>query len=563
MAVIGIDLGTSNSLVTYWNGSQVEPIKSRFGHYLTPSVVGIDDNGEILIGEIAKERLISHPQLTAAAFKRFIGTDKVYQLGMHNFTPIELSSLILSSLKEDAELYLQEPCEEVVVSVPAYFNNIQREATMEAANLAGLKVLNLISEPTAAAMAYGLHKEEDLSILVIDLGGGTFDVSLLEMFEGIMQVEAIAGDNQLGGEDFTNLIARDCLAKTGLENEGLSAEVHSVIYQKAEGIKKEFAYQLACRFDFDVAGTTYHYELTKKQYEQLCEPLLAKMRLPIGRVLNDGKISIEQLDRVILIGGATKDPLVRNFLSKLLRTIPYTSINPDEAVGIGAGIQTALKKDHSMVSELMLTDVCAHSLGVDSVRETSGGFISGIFSPIIERNTNIPVSKVETFFSVSDNQKTIRFTIYQGESPLVKDNLKIGEIIIPIEPAPKDYPVDCRFTYNTNGILEVLLTVKQTGETHQLIIEESPGKLTEEEIQNSLKKLEKLKIHPRDRAENRLLLARIERLYAETTGDLRAYVQTLLIQFETVLQKQDEILTKKTVSELTEKLNHLEKGLWL
>lgn len=563
MAVIGIDLGTSNSLAAFWNGDQVELIANRFGTYLTPSVIGVDENNEILVGEIAKQRMVSHPQKSAAAFKRFMGTEKIYQLGSYSFTPIELSSLVLSSLKEDAELFLKEPCDEVVISVPAYFNNIQREATMEAANLAGLKVLNLISEPTAAAMAYGLHKEEDVSILVIDLGGGTFDVSLLEMFEGIMQVEAIAGDNQLGGEDFTQLIIRDCLTKTQLDNETLPAAVHSVIYQKAETLKKELSYQVKSGFEFEKDGTIHSYELTKQQYEKLCEPLLAKMRLPIGRVLNDKKISVEEIDRVILIGGATKDPVARNFLAKLLRTIPYTSINPDEAVGIGAGIQTALKKDHSMVSELMLTDVCSHTLGVESVRELGNEWINGVFTPIIERNTTIPVSKVETFYTVRDQQPKIRFAVYQGESPRVSENLKIGEIIIPLDPAPKDYPVDCRFTYDTSGILEVLVTVKQTGESHQLIIEESPGKLSPTEIQRSLQKLENLKIHPRDRAENRLLTARLERLYAETTGEMREYIQTLLLRFEAVLQKQDDQLVKKEVRELTEVLNNVEKGLWL
>ncbi|GCF95330.1 molecular chaperone HscC [Enterococcus florum] len=563
MAIVGIDLGTSNSLVTYWNGTEVELIKSRFGQTLTPSVVGLDDNGEILIGEIAKERLISHPQLTAAAFKRFMGTEKEYHLGSHTFTPIELSSLILSSLKEDAELFLNESCEEVVISVPAYFNNTQREATMEAARLAGMKVLNLLSEPTAAAMAYGLHREEDLSILVIDLGGGTFDVSLLEMFEGIMQVEAIAGDNQLGGEDFTQLIVKDCLNKNQLLDEMLTAEVYSVLYQKAEMLKKELAIQFSTSFEFEIGDASYCYELTKQAYEHLCEPLLTKMRFPIGRVLNDGNTAIEEIDRVILIGGATKDPVVRNFLSKLLKTIPYTSINPDEAVGVGAGIQTALKKDRSMVSEMMLTDVCAHSLGVECVQNFGSKMIGGLFSPIIERNTTIPVSKVKTFYSIYDQQEKICFSIFQGESPHVKDNLKIGEMEISIPKAPKGYPVECRFTYDSNGLLEVLLTIKDTGKTHQLIIEESPGTLSEADIRASLKKLEALKIHPRDRAENRLLLARLERLYAETTGETREHVQQLLFRFEAVLEKQEVHQTKKAASELTKTLAELEKGLWL
>lgn len=563
MAVIGIDLGTSNSLAAYWDGEQVQLIKNRFGNTMTPSVVGVDDNGEILLGEIAKERLISHPQLTAAAFKRFMGTAKQYSMGKHHFTPIELSSLILSSLKEDAQLALNETCDEAVISVPAYFNNIQREATMEAASLAGLKVLSLISEPTAAAMAYGLHREEDVSILVIDLGGGTFDVSLLQMFEGIMQVEAIAGDNRLGGEDFNNLIVLDCLEKNQLSTDLVSADVYAVLYQKAERIKQELTHHETCQFEFEANRNSYTYELTKREYEKLCEGLLAKMRMPIGRVLNDGGIQVNELDRVILIGGATKDFAVRNYLSRLLRTIPYTSISPDEAVGMGAGIQTALKKDRSMVSELILTDVCSHSLGVESTSEQGNMYIQGVFSPIIERNTTIPVSKVQTFWTLRDNQPKIRFSVYQGESPMVKDNLKIGEISVPIKKKPKNYPIDCRFTYDTNGLLEVLVTIQETGETHQLIIQESPGKLSDEEVEASLKKMEELKVHPRDLAENRLLLARIERLYAESIGDAREVAQSMLLAFEASLGKQDKHHTRKLAKELTQALNDLEKGLWL
>lgn len=378
-----------------------------------------------------------------------------------------------------------------------------------------------------------------------------------------MQVEAIAGDNHLGGEDFTHVIIQDCLAKNDLANDVIPAEVHAVLYQKAERLKQELTSQQRAQFEFSYKEETLVYSIFKSEYEELCEGLLARMRMPIGRVLNDGQVTVEELDRVILIGGATKDYVVRSFLGKLLRTFPYTHINPDEAVGIGAGIQSALKKDHSMVSEMMLTDVCGHTLGVEISHKTESTLVQGVFSPIIERNTTIPVSRVQTYYSMEDNQPHVRFGIYQGESPLVKDNLKIGELSIPIKKAPSGYPIDCRFTYDTNGLLEIIVTEKQTGKSRKLVIEESPGKLTPKEIEASLKKLENLKIHPRDRAENRLLLARIERLYAESIGEMRMYVQSLLMHFEAVMNKQDEQLTKKTVKELTEKLTQLEKGYWL
>lgn len=562
MKIIGIDLGTSNSLVSFWDGTSVQLIKNQFGQTLTPSVVGIDDNGELLIGAIAKERLISHPQLTAATFKRFMGTDKQYTLARHSFTPVELSSLILRSLKEDAENFLNQTCEKVIISVPAYFNNVQREATIEAAKLAGLTVQNLISEPTAAAIAYEFHKEADQSILVVDLGGGTFDVSLLEMFDGIMQVEAIAGDNHLGGEDFTHVIVKDCLKKNQLSDSLLSATVQSVLYQKAELLKRTITTQESFSFNFEWENKTYSYELSQERYKDLCEPLLAKMRQPISRVLNDGKISIKDIDQVVLIGGATKNPIVRNYFSRLLQTIPYTQINPDEAVGHGAGIQAALKQDRSMVSELMLTDVCAYTLGIETVSRTSDGYMAGIYSPIIERNTTVPVSKIKTFYTIYDNQNCVNFSIYQGENPMVKDNLKIGELEIHIPSAPENTPIDCRFTYDANGLLEVLVSDKN-GRTEQLIIESSPGKLSEQQMYDSLQKLNALKVHPKDRAENRLLLARLERFYAETTGQQREQVQSLLFHFNNILEKQEEILTKRTAVEITRKLNEIEKGLWL
>lgn len=559
--MIGIDLGTSNSVVSYWDGEQIQLIPNRFGKVLTPSVVGVDDDGKILVGEIAKERLISHPQLTAAAFKRFMGTSKQYKLEKHVFSPTELSSLVLKTLKEDAESHLGEPCTEAVISVPAYFNNIEREATIEAAKLAGLTVQSLVSEPTAAALAYGLHKEIDQSILVIDLGGGTFDVSLLEMFSGVMQVEAISGDNQLGGEDFTQVIIHDCLRKNNLAGELLSAELQAVIYKKAERLKLDLSVEEKSKFSFERDQTLFHYELTVNEYEQLCLPLLKRMRQPIGRVLSDGRIDSKSIDQMILIGGATKNPLIKNYFSRLMKIIPYTQINPDEAVGRGAGIQAALKTQKEMVNELMMTDVCAHSLGVEVVSQGPSGYIPGVFEPIIERNTTIPVSKIKTFWTLKDNQEKVTISVYQGEHPMVKNNLQIGELSINLPPKPADSPVDCRFTYDSNGVLEVIVTDME-GNSNQLIIESHPGKLTEEQLQESLNKMEKLKIHPRDRAENRLLLAKLERAYTEALGEKRQYIQHLIIEFQQTLDKQDDLETQRLSVKILQQLNAMEDGLW-
>lgn len=355
MATIGIDLGTSNSLVGYWNGESAVLIENEFGEVLTPSIISVDDNQEILVGQIAKERLMTHPQLTAATFKRFMGTEKIYKMGTYSFTPVELSTLLLKKLKQNAERMLNEECCHTIISVPAYFNNVQRAATIEAANLAGLEVNHLISEPTAAAMAYGIHRlEEDSRILVIDLGGGTFDVSLLEMFEGIMQVEAIAGDNRLGGEDFTYAILKDCLAENKLDQQVLPAEIEASLYKKIEMIKKELSPTTPQQFEFVLDEKEYTYQLTEERFRSICQPLLAKLRAPIIRVLNDSGIKLDEIDRIILIGGATKSTTIRSFVSKLLGKLPFTQINPDEAVGVGATIQSALKENKEMVGVLLI-----------------------------------------------------------------------------------------------------------------------------------------------------------------------------------------------------------------
>lgn len=563
MATIGIDLGTSNSLVGYWDGDHAKLIPNMFGKLLTPSVVSVDETGEILIGEIAKERLYTHPTCTVAAFKRFMGTDKVYRRKGHTFSPVELSALILRNLKADAEKYLQEECRQAVISVPAYFNNIQREATIEAAKLADLDTLNLISEPTAAAMAYGLHKgEEDSSILVIDLGGGTFDVSLLEMFEGIMQVKAIAGDNHLGGEDFTEYLIRDCIKEQEWKYHTIDASLRALLYRKMEHGKIQLSNHDSLEITFEYEGQSYQYKRSQQQLKELWKPLLNKIRKPVSRVLNDTKMTVREVDQVILIGGATRAPTIRHHVGVLLGKLPFTQINPDEAVGLGAVIQTALKERKEMLDEMILTDVCGYTMGVDYTKEMHHGNLkNGYYAPIIERNTSIPVSKMDTFQTLYDYQEMVRFNIYQGENMMVKDNLKIGEIEVPVPRAPKGLLLNVRFTYDTNGILEVVAKVPDSNEEKRLVIQNSPNKLTDEEIEKKLEKLKLLKIHPADRAENRLLLARAERLYAESLGDMRGRITELILWFQQELEKQDENNTEKAAQKMSSYLEQLEKEL--
>lgn len=561
MSIIGIDLGTTNSLVAYWSEEGAKIIPNVLGKSLTPSVVSVDENGELYIGQIAKERLITHPHLTAATFKRYMGTEKLYPLGRYTFTPEELSSFVIKSLKEDAEAYLQEEVTEAVISVPAYFNDTQRKATKRAAELAGLKVERLISEPTAAAISYGLHQEEsETKFLVFDLGGGTFDVSILELFEGVMEVQSIAGDNFLGGEDFTNAIAEYFIESKEINLQGLDIKKRSAIYKQAELCKVELSKNNSFTMKVLLDEQPYEVVLDRSIFEKIAHNLVLRLRLPIERALRDAAVSPAELDAVILIGGATRMPLVKTVVGKMFSKLPFSNINPDEAVALGAAIQAALKERKEELDEVILTDVCPYSLGTNVVREVAGGQLQrGYFLPIIERNTPIPVSRVERLQTVRDNQKELCLEIYQGESRKVENNIKLGEFNIKVPMAPAgEQQLDVRYTYDINGILEVEVLVLSTSEVKRMVIEKNPGKMSAEEIQDRLNMLKELKIHPREKAENRQLLARGERMYEEALGERREYISMLIMRFEHILELQDINKAKKAALELEKTLDEIE-----
>ncbi|MDD6772237.1 molecular chaperone HscC [Inconstantimicrobium porci] len=542
MTTIGIDLGTTNSLVSYFKNDRAVIIPNVLGQHLTPSVVGVDDNGEILVGSIAKERLLTHPLLTASNFKRFMGTDKKYKLGEYTFSPEDLSSFVLKSLKSDAENYLHEEITEAVISVPAYFNDAQRKATKRAGELAGLKVERLISEPTAAAVAYGLHEnQDDTQFLVFDLGGGTFDVSILELFEGVMEVKSIAGDNYLGGTDFDNILLSYFLDKNNIDIKLLSRKCVSSLLKKAEECKKMLSDNESAEISIIIEDKLYKETITRNQFESICSDLITRIKYPIQRALSDAQISPRELDNIILIGGSSRMSLIKSIIIKMFNKMPYCNINPDEAVALGAAVQAALKERNSALKEVVLTDVCPYTLGVEVSEEISRNqFEPGYFLPIIERNSPIPISRVKTLCTIADNQTRLLVNIYQGESRHVSNNIKLGnlEIAVPKGPAGIE-TVDIRYTYDINGLLEVEVTINSTGEKKSLIIENSPGSMTDEEIKERLKALSSIKIHPRDKTENRLLIAKGERLYEESLGDKRQYISEILKKFEAILNTQD------------------------
>lgn len=542
MTIIGIDLGTTNSLVTYWTEEGPVVIPNGLGKHLTPSAVSMDGEGEFVVGQIALERQISHPELSASFFKRYMGTKKLFKLGDQEFLPEELSALVIKALKKDAEHVLGKPVHEAVISVPAYFNDVQRKATVRAGELAGLRIERLVTEPTAAAIAYGLHQRDaDTKFLVFDLGGGTFDVSILELFDQVMEVRAVAGDNYLGGEDFTQLLIDMFLTRHGLTEDDIELREFAKLRKQAETAKLSFAGKRAARIAFMHKDNELVLEISQDEYELATKPLLQRLRAPIERALSDASLKVKDLDAILLVGGATRLPFIRTFVSKLFGQLAYANVNPDEVVGIGAGIQAGLKERHESLKEVILTDVCPYTLGTSvSVTKSNGYHESGHFFPIIERNTAIPVSRIERFYTTNDNQRMIKVDILQGEARLSRENIFLGEINVPVPVRPSGQEcVDVRYTYDINGLLEVEVKVPSTGLVKQMMIERNPGEMSPEEMARRIEQLASLKIHPRDQQENKWVIARGERLYEEHIGYERMEIAKLLREFEDALDKQE------------------------
>ena len=560
--IVGIDLGTTHSLVAAWIDGAPRLIPNALGGTLTPSCVGVDDDGSILVGHAARERLQTHPDRTTALFKRYMGSTRTVRLGDRDFRPEELSALVLRSLKADAEAFLGAPVTEAIVTVPAYFSDAQRKATRVAGELAGLTVERLLNEPTAAALAYGLHEaDRETQFLVFDLGGGTFDVSILEMFEGVMEVRASAGDNMLGGQDFTSLIA-DLAFTNGIPDEARNdALFMQRLLARAETAKRDLGAHGTARFETSYGTHTATVSLDQAALEKLAQPLLNRLWRPIERALRDARIRAADLDNVVLAGGATRMPIIRALATRMFGRFPATGHDPDEVVALGAAVQAGLKMKDKALEEMVMTDVCPYTLGTEIVRLLDNGTqAGGFFAPVIERNSVVPISRVQRFSPVSPQQKQIRIGVYQGESRLVRDNVALGEILLPLEPGPGHADgVDVRFTYDVNGLLEVEVTVVATGVKRQLVIESGEAHMTPEEIARRLAALSTLKIHPRDTLENRTLLARAERLYEQLLGDVRDQLGEFILRFEQVLATQDARRIARDAAAFREALDTIER----
>ena len=559
--IVGIDLGTTNSLVAAWIDGAPRLIPNALGAVLTPSCVGIDQDGSVLVGEAARERLQTHPEQTASLFKRYIGSARTVRLGDRDYRAEELSALVLRSLKADAEAALGVPVTEAIITVPAYFSDAQRKATRAAGELAGLRVERLLNEPTAAALAYGLHDAQgETQFLVFDLGGGTFDVSILEMFDGVMEVRASAGDNMLGGEDFVSLIA-GLAFQNGIPD---AASTDAVFMQRlaarAEKAKRQLGHEANVAFDITWRDHVARIELDTQAFEKLSQPLLTRLWRPIERALRDARIRAADLDNVILAGGATRMPMVRALATRMFGRFPAMGQNPDEVVALGAAVQAGLKMKDKALDEMVMTDVCPYTLGTAVSRHMEGGARAhGLYSPIIQRNTVVPVSRVQRYVPIDPDQPSIRIDVYQGESRLVRDNILLGEVTVPLK-SGHDHAdgVDVRFTYDVNGLLEVEVTLVATAETRRLVVEGNEGSLGPDEIARRLEALAALKVHPRDTLENRTLLARAERLYEQLLGQGRDHLGQMILRFEQALATQDSRRVARDAALFREALQGIE-----
>ncbi len=556
MAIIGIDLGTTNSLACIYRDGKAELIPNEFGEYKTSSAVSMLEDGTVLVGKAAKERLVSHPESTAASFKIWMGTDKTLTLGNRKFKPEELSALVLRQLLEDARQYLGERVEEAVISVPAYFNDDQRCATKLAAQLAGLTVKRLINEPSAAALYHRYSTQSsDGQRMIVDFGGGTLDVSIVDCFENIIEINSIAGDNRLGGDDIDRAIAAHFCKENGLTEDWLEPSLRASLYRQVETAKIALSSAPAASISLQQGEAQYSLVLNNDVLRMLCQPVFQKVRTVIGRAMKDRERSSRIRD-VILVGGSAQLVVFGDFLEELFGRRPHVAVRPDEIVALGVGLCAGIKERAEDLQDLVMTDVCPFSLGVSTY--SHAGDRNPHMAVLIPRSSMLPASHQERFYTLHDGQYGLRFEIYQGEGYFASENLKLGELEVRVPPGPAgEQSALVTFTYDIDGILHV--SAKSSGGDYRdHLILNSKLHLTEEEQIKAMERIRQIELAAQGSQRDRLLLERALRLYTQLLGSKRDAAAQIIGFWKDLMDRGNLIDREKNYVKVKEQLDLME-----
>ena len=535
MAILGIDLGTTNSLGAVYRNGKVELIPNRFGSFLTPSVVSVTEDGSVVTGQIAKERLITHPKDTAFSFKKNMGSDHKYNLGGKTFLPEELSGFLVSAIVEDAKEYMGEEIKDVIISVPAYFHDKQRVATKRAGALAGVNVKRIVNEPSAAALASYFDTQNEQLFLVFDFGGGTLDVSIVDCFDTMVEILAVSGDNHLGGDDFNEAVAEGFLREHQLQRGNLSEKEYAILLRQAEKCKIALSTEKEVKMTAVLGGQTYQSVYTNERMMRESSAVWKRIQTVLRRALRDRRVEVEDIDAVILAGGSGKMPLVQSYMEQLFDQTPLVTGFSDQLIARGLGLVCGVMERKDEVRDYILTDICPFTLGTGVNNEADPKH--PYMSAIIERNSILPCSKIRGFSTAADYQSEVKIEILQGEEPYAEDNVQLGVVTVAVPKKKKGMEsVDVRFTYDINGILEVEVTVVSTGKSVKKVLSQN---MDEKELARRMKQLEKLKVHPKDMTENQLILERLQALYEEALPETRDRLMYHIRNFESTLAEQD------------------------